>query len=89
MYVLRDQASAEAFWEMPDEFTCGFDSLARSLRMAGEPHQVRLELASGEADERELRRLVANHYRRYLRGQAPPQAPALRDFVAALPRERL
>jgi hypothetical protein len=88
MYVLNNQASAEAWWEMPEEFACGFDALARPLSMAGKPHRVRLELA-GEPDEAELRRLVANHYRRHLRGQTPPQAPALSDFVAALPREGL
>ncbi|WP_220297076.1 hypothetical protein [Streptomyces sp. MBT84] len=89
MYVLTDQAFAEAWWEMPDEFSCGFDALARPLSMTGEPHRVRLELTDREPDEAELRRLVANHYRRFLPGEAPPQAPALADFVAALPREGL
>lgn len=87
MYVLRDHAYAEAFWELPEEYTCGFDALARPLRMVGEPHQVRLELTGAEPDESELRRLVANHYRRYLRAQEPPQANSLSEFVAALPRE--
>ncbi|RZU45615.1 uncharacterized protein YciI [Streptomyces sp. BK022] len=87
MYVLRDQAFAESWWEMPDEFTHGFDALARPLLMAGEPHQVRLTLAGDEPDEGELRRLVAHHYRRHVRGRTPPQAAALSDFVAALPRE--
>jgi hypothetical protein len=87
MYVLRDRASAEAWWEMPDEFTLGFDAPARPLGMTGEPHQVRLELTGGAADEAELRRLVAGHYRRHLRGQEPPRTSSLSDFVAALPRE--
>ncbi|MER5220509.1 hypothetical protein [Streptomyces flaveus] len=89
MYVLRDQAFAEAWWEMPDEYTCGFDALARPLCMTGESHKVRLELTGEEPDEAELRRLVANHYRRYLPGQVPPPATALSDFVAALPSEGL
>lgn len=89
MYVLRDQALAEAWWEMPDEYACGFDALARPLRMTGEPHKVRLELSGETPDEAELRRLVADHYRRYLGGQLPPSATGLADFVAALPLERL
>ncbi|MBV1948452.1 hypothetical protein [Streptomyces sp. BV129] len=87
MYVLKDQAFAEAWWEMPDEFTVGFDALARPLSMTGEPLDVRLALAGEEPEEAELRRLVADHYRSHLRGQMPPQATALADFVAALPRE--
>ncbi|MEU0968652.1 hypothetical protein ABZ357_25695 [Streptomyces sp. NPDC005917] len=72
---------------MPDEYTCGFDALARPLRMTGEPHHVSLELTGERSDESELRRLVANHYRLYLRGQMPPRASVLSNFVAALPRE--
>ncbi|RZU12735.1 hypothetical protein EV567_4835 [Streptomyces sp. BK239] len=87
MYVLRDQAFAEAWWEMPDEYTCGFDASARPLRMTGEPHRVRLELTGAEPDEAQLRRLVAGHYQRHLRGEASPEATALADFLAALPRE--
>ena len=85
MYVLRDQASAEAYWEMPDEFSSGFDSLARPLRMSGEPHQVTIELGSVEPAEAELRRRVADHYRRFLTGQVPPGASDLSQFVAELP----
>ncbi|MFJ4849327.1 MULTISPECIES: hypothetical protein [unclassified Streptomyces] len=88
MYVLRDQAFAEAWWEEPGEYICGFDALARPLRMTGEPHRVHLELTGAEPDEAELRRLVAGHYHRCLRGQRPPQAADLAEFVAALPRER-
>ncbi|OEJ96685.1 hypothetical protein [Streptomyces thermolilacinus] len=87
MYVLKDQAFAEAWWEMPDECIHGFDALARPLRMTGEPHKVRIELTGEEPGEQELRRLVATHYRRHLRGQVPPPATALSDFVAALPSE--
>ncbi|MFE3092623.1 hypothetical protein ACFXG1_02240 [Streptomyces sp. NPDC059248] len=87
MYVLRDQALAEAWWEMPDEYTRGFDALARPLRMTGEPHRVRLGLTGAEPDEAGLRRLVADHYRHHLRDQAPPEATTLAEFVAALPRE--
>lgn len=84
MYVLKDRAFAEAWWEMPDEYTCGFDALARPLRMKGEPHQVTLELSGDGSAEAELRRLVADHYRRYLPGRTPPQASGLSEFVAAL-----
>ncbi|WP_328720033.1 hypothetical protein OHT52_11400 [Streptomyces sp. NBC_00247] len=87
MYVLRDQAYAEAWWEMPDEYSCGFDATARPLRMTGEPHRVRLEPTGEEPDEARLRGLVADHYRRYLPGRQPPSAPGLPDFVAQLPRE--
>ncbi|WP_329017626.1 hypothetical protein [Streptomyces sp. NBC_01601] len=87
MYVFEDQASAEAGWEMPDEFTVGFDAPARPLSMTGEPLDVRLALAGEVPEEAELRRLVADHCRGHLRGQVPPQATALADFVAALPRE--
>lgn len=87
MYVLRDQAFAEAWWEMPDEYTRGFDALARPLRMTGGPHEARLGLTGEEPDEAELRRLVAGHYQRYLRGQVPPEGTALPEFLAALPRE--
>jgi hypothetical protein len=31
------QASAEAWREMPDEYACGFDALARPLHMTGSP----------------------------------------------------
>lgn len=62
MYVLQDRASAEAWWEMPDGYACGFDALARPLRMTGEPHQVTLELSGDEPAEADLRRLVAGHY---------------------------
>ncbi|MFV0131785.1 hypothetical protein ACLGIH_00585 [Streptomyces sp. HMX87] len=89
MYVLRDHAFAETWWEMPGEYACGFDALTRPLRMTGEFHKVRLELTGEEPDEAEVRRLVANHYGRFLRGQVPPQATALSDFVAALLREGL
>ncbi|MER7728499.1 hypothetical protein [Streptomyces sp. NPDC096323] len=85
MYVLQDRASAEAWWEMPDEYACGFDALARPLHMTGEPHQVALELTGDEPAEADLRRLVADHYQRFLHGQAPPEASALSEFVAGLP----
>ncbi|MFG3120777.1 hypothetical protein ACGFYO_02095 [Streptomyces sp. NPDC048201] len=87
MYVLKDRAFAEAWWEAPDEFAVGFDALARPLSMTGEPFDVRLALAGEESDEAELRRLVAEHYRDHLRGQVSPRAAVLADFVAALPRE--
>lgn len=87
MYVLQDRASAEAWWEMPDEYACGFDALARPLRMTGEPHQVTLELKGDESAEADLRRLVADHYRRFLRRQAPPEASDLSTFVSGLPVE--
>jgi hypothetical protein len=84
MYVVQDRASAEAWWEMPDEYACGFDALARPLRMTGEPHQVTLELSGAEPAEADLRRLVADHYQRFLHGQAPPRASNLSEFVAGL-----
>ncbi|MFE9647738.1 hypothetical protein ACFYO0_27210 [Streptomyces sp. NPDC006365] len=87
MYVLQDRAAAEAWWEMPDEYVCGFDGLARPLRLTGEPHQVTLELTGDEPAEADLRRLVTDHYRRFLQGQAPPQASDLSTFVAGLPVE--
>ncbi|MFJ9833368.1 hypothetical protein ACIRU2_18590 [Streptomyces sp. NPDC101169] len=87
MYVLQDRASAEAWWEMPDEYACGFDALARPLRMTGEPHRVALELSGDAPAEADLRRLVAAHYQRFLHGQAPPRAADLGDFVAGLPVE--
>ncbi|WP_306324810.1 hypothetical protein [Streptomyces venezuelae] len=86
MYVLPDRASAEAWWEMPDEYACGFDALARPLRMTGKPHQVTLELSGDEPAEADLRRLVADYYQRFLRGNMPPQA-ALSEFIAGLPVE--
>lgn len=89
MYVLRDQALAEAWWEMPDEYTCGFDAMARPLRMTGEPHKVRLEPTGEAPDEAGLRLLVVNHYRRHFPGQLPPSATGLADFVAALPLEQV
>ncbi|PNV31496.1 hypothetical protein C1708_03575 [Streptomyces sp. DH-12] len=87
MYVFQGGTFAEAWWEMPDEYICGFDALARPLRMTGEPHQVALELTGDEPAEADLRRLVADHYQRFLRGQAPPQASGLAEFVAGLPVE--
>ncbi len=87
MYVLPDRAFAEAWWEMPDEYTCGFDALARPLRMTGEPHRVVLALRGDEPAEAELRRLVAGHYERFLPGRTPPRATDLADFVAELPVE--
>ncbi|MEV0303611.1 hypothetical protein [Streptomyces prasinus] len=87
MYVIRDRASAEAWWEMPDECVCGFDALARPLRMTGEPRRVTLELTGDEPAEADLRRLVAEHYRRFLHGQTPPRAFDLSVFVAGLPVE--
>jgi hypothetical protein len=87
MYVLQERAFAEAWWEMPDDYVCGFDALARPLRMTGEPHQVTLELTGDEPAEADLRRLVADHYQRFLHGQAPPQASDLAVFVAGLPVE--
>ncbi|WP_406387717.1 hypothetical protein [Streptomyces sp. NBC_00887] len=87
MYVLEDRASAEAWWEMPDDYSCGFDALARPLRMTGEPHQVSLELNGDEPAEAELRRLVANHYQRFSHGQVPPRSCDLSEFVAGLPVE--
>ncbi|WP_241845774.1 hypothetical protein [Streptomyces sp. CB02261] len=87
MYVLQGRASAEAWWEMPDEYTCGFDALARPLRMTGEQHQVTLELSGDEPAGADLRRLVADHYQRFLHGQAPPRASDLSEFVAGLPVE--
>jgi hypothetical protein len=87
MYVLPDQAAAEAWWEMPDEYACGFDALARPLRMTGEPHQVTLELSGDGPAEAELRRLVAGHYERFLRGRTPPRGSALAEFIAGLPVE--
>lgn len=86
MYVLQDRASAEAWWEMPEEYACGFDALARPLRMTGEPHQVTLELSGDEPAEADLRRLVTDHYQRFLHGQAPPEHPifqsSLRDCLS-------
>jgi hypothetical protein len=87
MYVLPDRVSAEAWWEMPDEYVCGFDALARPLRMTGEPHQVALELRGDEPAEADLRRRVADHYQRFLPGQEPPRASDLAHFVAGLPVE--
>ncbi|MER7575211.1 hypothetical protein [Streptomyces sp. NPDC126514] len=87
MYVLQDRAFAEAWWEMPDEYACGFDALARPLRMTGEPHRVTLELSGDEPAAADLRRLVTDHYRRFLRGQTPPQGSALAEFIAGLPVE--
>ncbi|MFE1287438.1 hypothetical protein [Streptomyces sp. NPDC058751] len=87
MYVLKDRAVAEAWWEMPDEYACGFDALARPLRMTGEPRLVTLELSGEEPAEADLRRLVAGHYRRFLHGQTPPAASDLAAFVNALPIE--
>ncbi|MFF0191251.1 hypothetical protein [Streptomyces sp. NPDC005244] len=85
MYVLRDQQSAEACWEMPDEFVCGFDCLARPLRMSGAPHQVSIDIGSDEPAEAELRRRVAEHYQRFLPEQVQPRASDLSQFVAELP----
>ncbi|WP_405634068.1 hypothetical protein OG543_00540 [Streptomyces sp. NBC_01178] len=87
MYVLKDRASAAAWWEMPDEYACGFDALARPLRMTGEPHRVTLELSGEEPAEADLRRLVADHCRRFLRGRTPPGGSALSEFIAGLPVE--
>ncbi|MFF5895750.1 hypothetical protein ACFY8O_07455 [Streptomyces argenteolus] len=87
MYVLKDRAWAEAWWEMPDEYACGFDALARPLRMTGEPHRVTLELTGDGPAEADLRRLVGDHYRRFRRGQVPPEASGLPAFVAGLPVE--
>ncbi|MGW0854314.1 hypothetical protein [Streptomyces sp. NPDC002690] len=87
MYVLQDRAFAEAWWEMPDEYACGFDALARPLLMTGEPHKVVLELSGDEPADADLRRLVADHYQRFLHGQAPPRASVLSEFVAGLPVE--
>lgn len=88
MYVFRDRATAEAWWELPDEYSRGFDALARPLRMSGEPHRVTLALSGDEPAEADLRRLVAAHYRRFSHGQNPPGAPDLPAFVAELPMER-
>ncbi|MFG2454570.1 hypothetical protein ACGFSG_34965 [Streptomyces sp. NPDC048512] len=85
MYVLPDRASAEAYWEMPDEFVCGFDSQARPLRMSGAPHQVSIDVGSAEPAEAELRRRVADHYQRFLPTHVPPRASDLARFVAELP----
>ncbi|MFE0427620.1 hypothetical protein [Streptomyces sp. NPDC058953] len=74
MYVLRDQALAEAWWEMPDEYTRGFDALARPLRMTGEPHRVRLGLTGAEPDEAGLRRHVAVPKRNQRRVHGQPQS---------------
>ncbi|MGX2996604.1 hypothetical protein JNUCC64_20410 [Streptomyces sp. JNUCC 64] len=87
MYVLKDLAFAEAWWERPDEYGRGFDATARPLRLVGGPHGVRFELTGEEPDEAELRRLVADHYRRHLGGESPPSAPALTDFLGQLPHE--
>ncbi|CAM5613566.1 hypothetical protein GCM10010329_18340 [Streptomyces spiroverticillatus] len=87
MYVLKDRASAEAWWEMPDEYGCGFDALARPLRMTGEPLRVSVELTGEGPAEGELRRLVAGHYERFLNGRTPPDATGLAEFVAELPVE--
>ncbi|WP_432104746.1 hypothetical protein [Streptomyces sp. bgisy091] len=87
MYVLQDRASAEAWWEMPDEYACGFDALARPLRMTGEPHRVVLELRGDAPAEADLRCLVARHYQRFMRGQTPPRASGLPEFIAGLPVE--
>ncbi|WP_431966766.1 hypothetical protein [Actinacidiphila sp. bgisy160] len=85
MYVLKDVAHAEAYWELPEEFTCGFDAHARPLRMTGEPHRVALKLTGAAPAEAEPRRLVADHYRRFLTQEVPPQAAGLAEFVASLP----
>ncbi|MFD4542623.1 hypothetical protein [Streptomyces bauhiniae] len=87
MYVLRDQAYAEAWWEEPGEFTRGFDALARPLSMTGVPHAVHLTLTGEAPNEAELRRLVAHHYDRHLGKQTLPEASTLAEFVTALPRE--
>ncbi|MEW2260790.1 hypothetical protein [Streptomyces sp. NPDC047869] len=87
MYVLQDRAFAEARWEMPDEYSRGFDALARPLRMTGEPHQVTLELTGDDPAEADLRRLIADHYERFLHGQVPPQASDLPTLLAGLPLE--
>ncbi|GHC84663.1 hypothetical protein RFN57_00295 [Streptomyces violaceochromogenes] len=63
---------------MPDEYACGFDALARPLRMTGEPHQVTLELSGDEPAEADLRRLVAGHYQRFsgsCKGRRRPEDP--------------
>lgn len=85
MYVLADVARAEAYWELPEEHTCGFDARARPLRMTGEPHRVTLELTGAAPDEAALRRLVSGHYRRFLPRAEPPRAADLAEFVASLP----
>ncbi|MEU1543781.1 hypothetical protein ABZ461_38000 [Actinacidiphila glaucinigra] len=85
MYVLANAAHAETYWEEPGEYTRGFDARARPLRMTGEPHRVTLELTGAAPDEAALRRLVADHYRRFLPREAPPRAAGLAEFVASLP----
>ncbi|MEU8654245.1 hypothetical protein [Streptomyces sp. NPDC048737] len=59
VYVLRDRASDEAWWEMPDGYSCGFDAPAGPLRMSGEPHRVAVELAGEEPAEVVSRRSAA------------------------------
>ncbi|MEU1618374.1 hypothetical protein ABZ479_13890 [Streptomyces sp. NPDC005722] len=85
MYVLADVARAEAYWELPEEYTCGFDARARPLGMTGEPHRVTLQLTGAAPDEPELRRLVAGHYRRFLPRAEALRAAGLAEFVASLP----
>ncbi|MGW2780085.1 hypothetical protein ACWC3X_02330 [Streptomyces populi] len=53
--------------------------------MTGEPHQVTLGLTEDEPAEAGLRRLVTDHYQRFLPGQTPPQASGLAAFAAGLP----
>ncbi|WP_431951314.1 hypothetical protein [Actinacidiphila sp. bgisy167] len=53
--------------------------------MTGEPHRVSLERSGAPPDEAELRRLVADHYRRFLPRRMPPRAAALAEFAASLP----
>ncbi|MEU3290449.1 hypothetical protein [Streptomyces longwoodensis] len=43
-----------------------------------------LELSGDEPAEAGMRRLVADHYQRFLNGQVPPQASDLSQFIAKL-----
>jgi hypothetical protein len=86
MWWVGDPALALDMIEDASDVECGYDGLARPLRLVGEAGDFSLVLASEEPQEADVRRRVRAYYDNFARvgGLEPPARGDVRAFLYAV-----